>query len=507
MSVKYEGCSNLCVFLFLICIFCYLIILLAIFGAEIQLYQNFEDSKNIYSSDQIKSFVLGSQDASEKSSLHPIISLTLTESNSNCSNGTEILSLYSWNTQEICVCPYNSQFSSGSCPNYTQTNCYTTGERQLSLFNWKGAHFCVKRNSEWYQKDSGSVCSSDYISCANNICMKKSNISVGTNSTDEFCPITKILIAKNQSNESLTNSSYKYNFISNFSDNSSLYVSKAYEGDFITSLQVEINGKPCVYPLEAPVRSEFQLLKAKPNGCQAYGSDKNIYSEVDSQIEWDLYTQNQLQKLTSDIKNIQTFAGNTAYIYTVTRPKMSCSPKFKVLLDDPMIVTLNTIRKGGDTLGLVFIVITLILLFVHTYYMFKLGNYTDSLVLAFLIIFIVFIQGIVCPISLYYVSTHLMNNSYIDEIKRNNCFKYEGYNNMIKDFGSSILLDTQKDFSFINTILYLSLLLFIFIMFYLMDKLKFNNFYDEEAHGTLEDSDFLKDCKIDVDDIECDCIL
>ena len=40
-----------------------------------------------------------------------------------------------------------------------------------------------------------------------------------------------------------------------------------------------------------------------------------------------------------------------------------------------------------------------------------------------------------------------------------------------------------------------------------MDKLKFNYFFDEDAQGILEESNFAENCKMNMDDIDCDCLL
>lgn len=503
-SVKYDFCANFCVFFFLFVIFGYLVILLSIFAAEIQFYIDFEDAQSHYSSNEKDAFVLGIQNSYDLTTLNPIISLQIISSNNSCPNNTENLGLYLWNTQTICVCPYTAQFSSGSCPDYAKTNCYTTGERELLLYSWKGVYFCATRTSNWYKKNSDSNCSSSYISCANNICVKNdSNIENSNN----LCPITKISITKNETNQTSNNSTYNDQWISDLNDNSSLFISKDYEGDFLISLQVEINGPPCVYPLEAPTRNEFQLLKSKPNGCLTYGQDTKIYKEIDSEIEWNLYLQNNLEKLTEDIKNIQSFAQNSANLYAVTRTQTSCSPKFVLEIDDPIKESLFNLRKGGNTIGLIFIIICLLLFIYNFYHMLNKREYVDSVILASLLIIIIFVQGIVCPISLYYVSESINNNYYLSEIYKNKCFSYDGYNKMISNIAENQLVDSTQAFGFINSILYISLVLFLLIIFYLMDKIKFNLFFDEEAQGALEESEIMGNCKINLDEIDCDCLI
>lgn len=40
-----------------------------------------------------------------------------------------------------------------------------------------------------------------------------------------------------------------------------------------------------------------------------------------------------------------------------------------------------------------------------------------------------------------------------------------------------------------------------------MDKIKFNLFFDEEAQGVLEESEIMGNCKINLDEIDCDCLI
>ena len=497
-SVKFEFCANFCVLGFLFLIFAYLVVLLSVFSAEIQLFITFSDSQAKYSSDQLSAYSSSVSDAYRKSTLNPINAFYTISANSSCSESDELLSLYSWNTQTICVCPYISQFSSGSCPDYTKKDCYTTSERQLSLYSWKGRQFCVSRISAFYQSPQ---CNEGDLQCANSLCVKAS-----ANSTMN-CPITKLQISSFYENSSGNSSGISLDFISNLSNNSFLYASRNYSGDFIVDLQVEINGIPCIYELESPIRTEFQLLKAIPNGCLSYGNDKDSYVEIDSQLEWDLYTQNQIPRLTEDIKNIESFATNTARLFSVFRVKTSCFSSFKLELADPLIETLKNLRFGGDALGIIIVVLTIIFWTIHVAGMVYRRVKVDSIILAFLVIVLVFIQAIICPISLNYVSRSIGNNQYIYDVYKGKCFAEQGYNDMIKDLEENVVVNTQKVYAFINTILYFSMVMFIVCILYLMDKLKFNYFFDEEAQGYLEENDFGDLFKQVLNDIECDCIL
>ena len=505
-SVKFEFCSKFCIISFLTLIFIYFIILLSVFSAEIQQFRDFKSLQTKYSSDEMNAYSNSIYDSYEKASLNPINSLYIVTSNFSCSNEDELLNLYFWNTQTICVCPYNSQFTTGACAEYTNKNCYTTDERQLYLYEWKGLQLCASRISNWYKKSSDTQCSSDYIGCARNICAKKNNSS---NSTD-ICPITSVQVVENTSEIDVngTNSSISYTLISNLSDGSKLYFSRNYDDNFIIDLQVEMNDVPCIFELEAPIRtSEFQLLKAKPNGCSQYGNDKNIFTQVDSQKEWDFYADNQIENMTQDIKNIKSFAQSTAKLFSVTRTETICTSSYNLNLNDPLLSTLANLRNGGDAIGIILVVLGLILFIIHVTGIINKRLNVDSLVLGFLVILIVFIQGIICPISLYYVSTSITDNQYIYDMNSKNCFVNQNYNQMNDDLAKTIIINTSKVYGIIYTILYFSLIMFILIILYLMDKLKFNYFFDEDAQGILEESNFAENCKMNMDDIDCDCLL
>jgi len=272
-------------------------------------------------------------------------------------------------------------------------------------------------------------------------------------------------------------------------------------------LQVEINDIPCIYELESPIRTEFQLLKSTPNGCLSYGKDTETYKEIDSQIEWDLYVQNQIPKLTEDIKNIESFAKNTAKLFSVFRVKTTCFSNYELNLADPLIETLMNLRYGGDTIGIILVFLTIALFAIHVIGMLHKRENVDSIILVFFVIIIVFIEAIICPISLNYVSGSIRNNQYIYDINKGNCFVNQGYNDLIRDLKENIMINTEKTYGFINTILFFSMIMFIICILYLMDKLKFNYFFDEEAQGVLEANEFSENCKVNLDDVDCDCLL
>lgn len=500
-SVKFEFCSNFCIIAFLFLIFSYLIVLLSVFSAEIQTFRSFESSQSKFTSEELDAYSSSLSDAYEKATLNPINAFYSIVSNRSCNTGDELLQLYSWNTQTICVCPYNSQFSAGACPDFTNKDCYTTGERQLSLYDWKGGLICVNRITDWYIKNSDSQCDSNYLSCSHNMCVKKNEDANITN----LCPITRIAVSLNTTIKSVTNETYQ--FISNLSNGTKLFVSRDYDNDFIIDLQVEINGPPCIYQLESPIRNSFQLLKATPNGCSVYNSDKSIYTQVDSQNEWNLYLENQITKMTEDIANIQSFATNTAKLYSVVRTKTYCISQYNLLLKDPIIETLYNMRYGGDAIGIVLVLLALLLFFIHFFGMLNKRVIVESLILAFYMIAIIFVQGIICPISLSYVSKSIANNKYLHEMNLNNCFAFNGYNKMNLDLADNILINSSKVYGIIYAILYFSLVVFLSVILYLMDKIKFNYFFDEEAKGELEQINFMETCKINLDDIDCDCLL
>ena len=127
--------------------------------------------------------------------------------------------------------------------------------------------------------------------------------------------------------------------------------------------------------------------------------------------------------------------------------------------------------------------------------------------MVFLMIFMVFIQEIVCPVSLSYLGMSIKNNQYLFDMNANKCFENSGYNRMISDVFNVVFVDTRKIFSIVFTILYFSLVIFLCVILYLVDKIKYNYFFEEARNGILEETDFLENCKINVKDVECDCLM
>jgi len=498
-SVKFEFCAKFCVLGFLALIFCYLIVLLGVFSDEIQMFRDFKASKSEISLDQLNAYSSSIFDSYQKATMKPIHFLyTIPDNSSSCNDDDELLSLYLRNTQTICTCPYSSNFSAGQCPSSNLKNCYTSSEGQLDFSNWKGVKFCVSRITDWYKKTTDSQCQSNYMDCLNNMCVNTNNSSNSSN-----CPITGIQISGNSSTNNLSN----YSFISNFSDGSSLYITRTIGQNFVIDLEVEINGVPCIYNYETPIRNESFLLESIPDGCHLYGDDQSIYTEIDSQNESDMYDQNNDIEIGEYLKNDQKLQNDSAMLFSVITPITKCIFQYKLTLDDPIFNTLSELRNGGNVIGVVLIVIYLILFFIHIWGLYTKRILTDSITLAFLMILLVFIQAIVCPISLAYVSQLITNNEYLYDMNLNQCFANDGYNRMVSDLLNFLLINTSKVFNIIYTILYFSLIIFLCTMLYLMDKINYNYFFDEEGKGALEDTDILENCKINSDDLECDCIL
>lgn len=490
------NCSKFCVIAFLLLILCYLIVLLSFFALEIHLFRNLRALQLNYTSIQIDGFSNSLLKSYKLVTLDPINFIYAIPSNSSsCEHNDEIVTFYSKKTVTVCLCPYTSNFSAGECSSSEIKNCYTSFETILEFQNWKGVKFCISRLKNYYKKERDAECDSGYLSCSNNICVK-----ISKNESADYCPITGLTVF-NDSNYHLN-----YVFVSKFNDGSNLFVTKNIRKSVIVDLQVEINDFPCIYSYEAPNRSEYVLLKSEPNGCQAYGQDKEIYSEIAWQNESDMYFQNNAIEISKDLNN-RSLSNNSAKLFAVGNPSTKCISNYILTLNDPALQSLENLRYGGDGIGSILTVFFLILFFVHIYGMYSTKNITDSITLAFSMILMVFIQEIVCPVSLSYLGMSIKNNQYLFDMNVNKCFENSGYNRMISDFFNFVFVDTRKIFGIVFTILYFSLVIFLCVILYLVDKIKFNYFFEEERNGILEETDFLENCKINVKDVECDCLM
>ena len=95
-------------------------------------------------------------------------------------------------------------------------------------------------------------------------------------------------------------------------------------------------------------------------------------------------------------------------------------------------------------------------------------------------ILMVFIQEIVCPVSLSYLGMSIKNNQYLFDMNVNKWFENSGYNKMISDFFNFVFVDTRKIFFILFTILYFSVVIFLCLILYLVDKIKYNYLFEED---------------------------
>lgn len=498
-SIKYESLSIFCQIALNFILFTYFLVMLSITSAEVDEFRKF--NSKLYTSDERQAMIHSVSTSLERLISNPIYSIYMIQGESSCNASDSAVPLYYWNTKTICVCPHNSQFSPGSCPEFNK-DCYTTSERQLNLFSWKGSRFCTKRIQDWYKRNSESSCDLNYIMCPNNICIKKTLQILSENN----CPITSILVNKNMNGTEPTSKPLNHSFISNFKNESySFWVSKTVGSEPIYNLAVEINDSPCIFELEAPIKTEFQLLKAIPNGCNTYGNDKSIYQLIDDQKEWDFYVENNIPLLTEDIKNIYSFAVHTVKLFTVNQIKINCEIKSKNFNpNDTGMKTLRSIRSTGDSIAIIMAVMGLILFFIHLSGMIYKRNLSDSITLSCHAFLLIFLQAIISPIALYDLRQSYSKNKFVKEMIDGNCFEVQGYNKLYEDLARTLFTTSNKVNDIIYTILYYSLIMFLICILYVIDKLHYNNFFDPESGGTLEEANFNESCFNDDDCILCD---
>ena len=121
MSVTYDNLNGSCICIWWIIVFLYLIILMSIFSAEINVIRSLTTSNFKYSNEQMIAFSDSLYNAYQLSSLDPIKNFYLVPTNSSCNDGDELLNLAIWNSKEICSYPYYSNFSLGACPDDAKT--------------------------------------------------------------------------------------------------------------------------------------------------------------------------------------------------------------------------------------------------------------------------------------------------------------------------------------------------------------------------------------------------
>ena len=505
MSVTYDNLNGSCICIWWIIVFLYLIILMSIFSAEINVIRSLTTSNFKYSNEQMIAFSDSLYNAYQLSSLDPIKNFYLVPTNSSCNDGDELLNLAIWNSKEICSYPYYSNFSLGACPDDAKTNRkynrYTVNEQRSYLTNWNNVQFCVNRYNYWY-KSSDSNCESDYIACPKNLCVQ-----------GDQCPINNLMIANSSdsSNLTLNTSSYTYISVGKIGNFSHLFVSRNFNADFIIDLKVSINGKPCIYEFETPKRySNLSILKPTPNDCATYGRDSSIYSQIDMQNEWDFYSQNNVNYILDGLSLEEYTLGNTAMFFSMTQTPNSCpSGNFLIDSDNSDIEAFSNLRYGGDIFGLVFVIFCLIMFAIHTIYMFCDKKMVESFVISFKILIFIFVEAIICPVSLFYLGKIVKNDKFLNTIITANCFQVQNYNNLFSVYGQEILIDSTKVYGFIHTILYFSLIVFILDILYFIDKISFNYFFDREGGfwektNCCDSRDDWCDCD---NNIECDCII
>lgn len=498
-AAKYDFLTVFCQTFLLFLIFAYFIIILSITSSEIDAFKDLHNRVSEYSSEDKKALTHSVIATYEKLKYNPINSILLIN-NGSCPLNYEILPIYFWNTKTVCVCPYNSQFVVGECKNYISKDCYTSEERELDLFTWRGNQICIKRNNDFYVKNPQDACKAEYILCSNNVCV------LGKSS--DLCPITSIIIQKKLNNQSLENPTpQNHTFLSGMNDNNfNFYISRSVEKDYISFLQVEMNGSPCIYELESPIRKEFPLLRANPNGCAKYKNDNGIFKLIDFQNEWDFYLNNNLNVIAEDIKNMQSYSINNAMLYSGTKIKIKCKDiPGRINTNDTEYPALEAIRDTGDSISIILSCVGLVLFFIHVFGIVYYKTMCDSLFLGIYCLIFIFFEGLITPISLYYFRKTIDQNEMLYKIHKSACFEIDGYNKMFNDLESIIFVSNEKINNILYSILFFSLIIFIIDTLYIIDKLVYNFFFDNESKGILEDSEFISSCNCDCDD--CDCVL
>lgn len=347
------------------------------------------------------------------------------------------------------------------------------------------------------------------------------NTNNSSNNTDNTTNNTNETSVNNTSNNGSDSQSTSTNenlasnselvFSGNFSDSlpSEFYWSRNTQYNPIINLKVGINGKPCIFSLEENQRvSTLQLLQANPDGCKEYGSDTSIYSLLDRQYEWDFYVNNDLLEITSDLADLQSYIKDISQLYSETWPANSCDKSLNIQIINNLDDNNDLIdsRKGSDVIGLLMIVIAIIFFLCNLYFSVKRKKVIDSINLTIWLTILIIIQGVICPISLYYTNKIKSDNKFLFEITDSSCFQNSGYNRLFDDYKSDLLINSKMFRDFSLTILYYSMILFFVFIFYFFDKFQWNRIFIEDLGGPLEGLRFKMVC--DEDDCTClDCLI
>jgi hypothetical protein len=290
---------------------------------------------------------------------------------------------------------------------------------------------------------------------------------------------------------------------------SQIYYSRNTSFPPIIQLKVGVNGNPCIYSLEENHRvTSLRLWKANPDGCQVYGSDSQSLTLLDRQYEWDFYEENDIMSIYSDIANMQSYIKDISQLYSWTWASNSCNKNLDMQIVNNVNDTDELIdsRKGSDVIGLLLILIAIILFLVNLFYNFKNKQLVESMNLIIWLTIFIIIEEITCPISLYYTNKIENDNQFLFTMSDSQCFSNNGYNNVFNDLRMEVLINSRMYRNFSLAILYFSMLMFIIFVLYFFDKFLWNNVFNEDARGPLEDFKFKNIC--DEDDCSCqDCLI
>lgn len=179
--------------------------------------------------------------------------------------------------------------------------------------------------------------------------------------------------------------------------------------------------------------------------------------------------------------------------------------KLAIDYDASDIEAFASLRLGGNIFGIIYIIFCLFLLAIHFFDICK-KKMAHSPIISVTILVFIFIESIICPISLNYLTKIEKNDKFLNSIISTDCFTNQEYNKLFDTYGEDILIDSTKDFGFIHTILYFGLLVFIFLALYFIDFTKNQFFFDQEDIGVLEKTNFCEGCGDD-DHCDCDCDL
>ena len=494
-----QQCVSLFVTIWLLTVFIFTIILISTFSSEIQQLKSVQTVQSKYDTNSLLSFSDSLSNAYTLANLGPIEEIYMVSLNSTCVSDDELLNLQIWNSKKICSSPFFDNFSLGECPGDAKSkknkNEFTIDEQRVFLTNWFEVQFCVKRLGNWY---FAATCQNNETACQNNICVKGAK-----------CPINSLLIA-DLSNSSLqiNTSEYTYNAVGFIQNQRKLFASRNYNSPFIVDLAVSINGKPCINEVEANKRSKnLTLLMNEPNNCANYGNDANIYTQLDIQQEQAFYEQNNVHYIMGGL-NLSNFTLNeSASLYSVVRPTNTCPQgNFLIDSDNSDITSLITLRNGSNSFGLIFLVFIMILFIIHCVGMFVQRKFVDSQFISVNMMIFIFVEAIMCPISLKHLHMIVKNDKFLNEIIGEQCFQNSGYNQLFSDFGRDILIDTGKVSSFIFTALYFVLVAFLLFMMYFIDKVHLNMFFDPESKGVLEEITCCNDDNSQICEDISDCI-